>query len=194
METINSAIKLALPVSPSTQQPNKFNELLATYSSIRAVHSALTQILVEDNTAALPPMSDISITDLFVTSSRSKVLVLAGDDIQAGKFLELYVSGGEARVRHTRCLTDQNGTSWNVLGISLKDAAAGEITTVYVEPAIIQGFTGLIPGTRYYAYDAGQFVVNSLVYPATGGPLVLVKTCCVALTDKAVRLASFWVD
>lgn len=191
METLNSSIRLDLPVSPNSQQPAQFNELLTAYGGLRLIHSAISQILVEVNEP--PEVYDPDkIIALYLNSSRAKLILQAGADIQAGRFLETYLDAGRLKVRHTRARTDQAGTSWHCIGLSLEDVSAGNFATVYVEPAIIPGFSGLDAGRPYFAYDDGQFVVTNTPAAVGTGTLVFVKQCCTAITPTAVRLCSFW--
>jgi len=194
METLNSPLRLELAVAPSINNPIQFNELLSTYAGIRTIHSALSQLLVEQNEFPPDEYDPEGIIGLYLNSARSKLLIKAGADIQAGKFLETYVDAGVLKVRHTRCKTNQVGTSWHCLGLSLQDVKAGQVATVYVEPAIIVGFSGLTPGQKYFAYDEGQFTAGNTVTPVGGGATVLVKPCGVAITENSMRLASFWTS
>lgn len=191
METLNSSIRLDLPISPNSKQPAQFNELLTAYGGLRLIHSAISQILLENNENAPTAFDPDQLISLYTTGGRSKLILKAGANITAGKFLETYVDAGELKVRHTRARNNQAGTSWNCIGLSLEDVKAGSKAVVYIEPAIIPGFSSLTPGRLYYAYDDGQFVNASTVGAVGTGTLVVVRPCGIAISSSALRLYSF---
>lgn len=189
MESINSPIKLDLPVSPNVATPELFNELLIAYSGIRALHAA-TANFFQDSDAAPEEFDAEQAIGLYTIGPKAKLLLPAGEAITAGRFLETYMLSGKLSVRHTRC-SAARGVSWHSIGLSLDDVPAGELAQVYITPAIIPGFADLIPGRPYYYYDNGQFTTSSIVVPVGGASYTEVTSCGVAITANHLQLRSF---
>lgn len=189
MESINSPIRIDLPVSPNASTPALFNELLVTYSGIRALHSAAANFFPDADT--IPEEYDSEQTiGLYTVGAKAKVLLPAGEAITAGRFLETYMLAGKLSVRHTRC-SAARGVSWHSIGLCLEDVPVGKMAQVYITPAIIPGFVDLIPGRPYYYYDAGQFTNSSIVVPVGGASYTEVTSCGVAITANHLQLRSF---
>lgn len=189
MESINSSIRVDLPVSPNASTPALFNELLVTYSGIRALHSAAENFFPD--TDAVPEEYDVEqAIGLYTVGAKAKVLLPAGEAITAGRFLETYMLSGRLSVRHTRCSASR-GVSWHSLGLCLENVAAGQLAQVYITPAIIPGFVNLVPGKSYFYYDNGQFTDYPLPYPVGGASTVSVTSCGVAITANHMQLRSF---
>lgn len=189
MEKLNSAVRIDLPVSPKIEDTALFNELLAAYSGVRALHAASSNFFPDSDT--VPEVFDPEQTiGQYTIGARAKVLLPAGENITAGRFLETYMVSGVLSVRHTRCSVSR-GVSWHSLGISLENVAAGQIAQVYIFPAMIPGFSSLTPGNPYYFYDDGQFVNSTIVYPVGGSTTTVVRSCGRAITDKIMLINSF---
>jgi len=160
-----------------------FNELLTLYSAIHALHSALGQITdVETD----PTLGSGDLLQDFTAFNLAKLTAKAASDITAGRFLELFVSGGVFYVRHV--VVTASSQSYGVCGISLEDVPAGGIVTILTEPTIVPGFSGLTPGYIYYAYDGGTFTTQS--YADFSGVIKHLPECGVAVSPTHLRLKS----
>lgn len=189
MEKLNSSTRIDLPVSPRIEDASLFNELLAAYSGVRALHSATSNFFPDTDSA--PETFDPEQTiGLYTIGARAKVLLPAGENILAGRFLETYLLSGVLSVRHTRCSVAR-GVSWHSIGISLENVSAGQKAQVYIFPAMIPGFSSLTPGNPYFFYDDGQFVDSTIVYPVGGASTTIVRSCGRAITDKIMLINSF---
>ena len=179
---INSAIKLDLPIAPRAQTAGLFNESLVAYGAIRAIHSATSSAFGQDVVSGESPDVDGAVS-LYAINNLAKIVMRAFSDIQAGKFLECFKSGGTYYVRHTRYVSGSD-MSLGSIGLSLEDRSAGEYVEVYVSPSIIPGFSGLTVGRAYRFFEDGQFT----------DAFVGSRTCGVALSDRHMRIVSFGLN
>lgn len=188
MDKQNSPIKLDLPSAPITQKADIFNELITTYSALRTLQAAMTTYFSDDNIIDPVYNKDASLTK-YIIGNGAKLLIKAGAAITRGRFLELYTSSGELRVRHTRFKS--TGQSWNSIGLSLDDVEVGKTVTVYTYPAIIPGFSDL-ELRPYYFYDDGQFIISNTPYypdafPAVGSS----RMCGFGISSTQMQLMGF---
>lgn len=185
MSQVNSKYRLDIAVAPGNQQnPLLFNELLNTYSSLRILHSALSGFF-DNSVRSQADHASAEAEARFLMNGISKVVVLAGEAILAGRFLELYYDTAW-KVKHTNITASYLYAG--VLGISLENLSAGEYAEVITGPAIVSGFSGLTPGAPYYAYTAGQFVdVAGLSRPGGSGNVDLIP-CGRALSSTKMQL------
>lgn len=169
---INSPIRLDLPTAPSLDKDDLFNELLITYNSIRALHLAATEAFgIVDITQET--LENATLTSFYGANRLSRLVIKAGAPILAGRFLEVYESGGELKCRHTRCAS-ASSVSLHSIGVSLADVAINEFAVVQTMPSIIPGYSGLIPGTPYFFYNDGTFTTDPT--PITADGLSVVRT------------------
>lgn len=175
-------VKLPLGLAPSVDSEGPyFNELLTLYSAVHALHAALGQYT---NGGDDPNSGSGDLLQGYTATSLSRLTAEAASNITAGKFLELFVSGGKLKVRHTvQIVGDQ---SYGCCGISTVDVAAGGMVTVFTEPTVVSGFSGLAPGTLYYAYDDGAFTTQPNA--TIGVVLHYFPECGVAISTTHMRL------
>lgn len=190
MSTINSPIRMDLPLAPSIDEPELFNELLTVYSAMRALHAASSTALVLE-AASDEEIQAAELLTFYTLNNQARIIATAGEAITAGKFVEAYDVSGALYVRKTRF---HSGApySTNCLGVTVSDAAAGDKIVIYVKPAIIVGFSGLTPGVPYYTYDDGQFT-NLTLFPVVGAPTLFTggNLCGIALNTTTMMLRTF---
>lgn len=189
MSSVNSKYRLDLPVAPGAQKDaSLFNELLAMYSGLRIIHGTLAG-LFDVSARTQEEHAAAEAEDKYLINGITKVIVQAGEAILAGRFLELYYSGGW-KIKHTNITGSYLYAG--VLGLSLENRAAGEYAEVITSPAILSGFSGLVPGQQYYAYTNGQFVdVPGVPRPGGSGNVDLIP-CGVAVSPTKLRLISIF--
>lgn len=185
MSQVNSKYRLDIAVAPGDQQnPALFNELLSAYSGLRVLHSALSGFF-DNSVRSQADHAAAEAEARFLMNGISKVVVLAGEAIVAGRFLELYYDT-VWKVKHTNITASYLYAG--VLGISLESLSAGEFAEVITGPAIISGFSGLTPGAPYFAYTSGQFIdIAGVPRPGGSGNIDLIQ-CGRALSATKMQL------
>lgn len=187
MSALNSKYRLDLPVAPVAQKdPSLFNELLALYSGLRIIHGTLAGLFdVSVRTQEEHAAADAE--DKYLINGITKLILPVGENILAGRFLELYYSGGW-KVKHTNITGSYLYAG--VLGLSLEDRLVGEYAEVITSPAILSGFSGLAPGQTYYAYTNGQFIDEPFALrPGVYANVDLIP-CGIAISPTKMRLIS----
>lgn len=178
VSAVNSSIKLDLPAAPGAKTPQLFNELLGIYSALRTIQQAADAYLRGDS-LSIGADAEEQFSE-YTYNSGARLVLRAGQDVIAGRFLVPYLDAGECKVRHGQ--PSDYFTSIGAVGAAATDATAGDKLVVYVAPAIIIGYTGLTPGRRYAFTTDGRIILA-----ATSDPGV----CAVAITQEVLRVVSF---
>ena len=146
----NSPIRVDLGVMPKVDNPDAFGELLVLYRAIRQLH-----IEASGNIQAPPEspeeVATNSLLDHYGVTEKSRIVAVAETDILARQPLVCRYLADQLLVRTITAMSTDL-----FLGFAQADATAGALVAVYVEPAVVTGFSGLTAGERCYMTAAKQ--------------------------------------
>lgn len=159
-------ISTGLPGLPVTQDEKKFADLRPIYQAL----NTLAQVLsiadgrVDYSQIELAQRNQLSSVN---TQNHKKLFAYAETDLDYGRIVNLYLSGGKICARYADC-SDNTKPAQGIVNNS-SGILTGEYGEVVLAEGFVQGISGTSVGTTYYLSTAGQ-VTNVL---PTGTPKIV---------------------
>lgn len=157
------------------------DEIDIIYKAVRALHLALSQFEGSPN-IDLDLVNGRSLLDFYQLNSGSRLILEAGSTIAAGDLVGLRDLSGKIERMHARAPSVYSSA---FVGWAITGGEAGAPIIVYIAPAILPFFSGLLPGRTYFTTTTGLGFTNGLIgeYPAG-----------LALNSTTLKLYSYSVE
>lgn len=158
-----SDLRVDIPIQPQLRNPEDLSyELNRLLGAARALHLATVDAYGKSSLSAADIVS-ATLLEFYLLGDRSKFLVTAGANIAANRVVGIYESGGLIYAKqYTSDITQAHS---NAAGVSSAAVASGERFFLPTTNAVVGGFSGLTPGTFYYAGETGVLITDPSIQP-----------------------------